>query len=94
MDAHHRKTQQQESRATADCRGNKLLNETAGIEMHQSEFVIRSIMVWTEEKDVKLLRALAAEGVFINSRAGSGERSIMEGCCLFPCGKFSQTKKR
>ena len=37
MDAHHRKTQQQESRATADCRGNKLLNETAGIEMHQSE---------------------------------------------------------
>ena len=25
--------------------------------------VIRSIMVWTEEKDVKLLRAVAAEGV-------------------------------
>ena len=35
---------------------------------------IRSIMVWTEEKDVKLLRAVAAEGVFINSRAGSRER--------------------
>ena len=36
--------------------------------------VIRSIMVWTQEKDVKLLRAVAAEGVFINSRAGSRER--------------------
>ena len=36
--------------------------------------VIRSIMVWTEEKDVKLLRAVAAEGVFINSRAGSREK--------------------
>ena len=36
--------------------------------------VIRSIMVWTQEKDVKLLRAVAAEGVFINSRAGSREK--------------------
>ena len=39
--------------------------------------VIRSIMVWTEEKDVKLLRAVAAEGVFINSRAGSRERGAL-----------------
>nr|XP_058952838.1 uncharacterized protein LOC131780239 [Pocillopora verrucosa] len=31
-------------------------------------------MVWNEEKDVKLLRAVAAEGVFINSRAGSREK--------------------
>ena len=31
-------------------------------------------MVWTEEKDVKLLRAVAAEGVFINSRAGYREK--------------------
>ena len=36
--------------------------------------VIRSIMVWNEEKDVKLLRAVAAEGVFINSRAGCREK--------------------
>ena len=36
--------------------------------------VIRFIMVWTEEKDVKLLRAVAAEGVFINSRARSREK--------------------
>ena len=39
--------------------------------------VIRSIMVWTQEKDVKLLRAVAAEGVFINSRAGSRERGAL-----------------
>ena len=32
-----KKTQQQESRATADRRGSKSLSETARIEMHQSE---------------------------------------------------------
>ena len=31
-----KKTQQQESRATADRRGSKSLSETPGIEMHQS----------------------------------------------------------
>ena len=31
-------------------------------------------MVWTEAKDLKLLRAMAAEGVFVNSKAGSRKR--------------------
>ena len=39
MDAHDQKTQQQESRATADRRGSKSLSETARIEMHQSELL-------------------------------------------------------
>ena len=39
MDAHDQKTQQQESRATADHRGSKLLSETARIEMHQLELL-------------------------------------------------------
>ena len=34
-----KKTQQQESRATADHRGRKSLSETARIEMHQSEIL-------------------------------------------------------
>ena len=34
-------------------------------------------MVWTEEKDVKLLRAVAAEGVFINRKAGSREKGAL-----------------
>ena len=34
-----KKTQQLESRATADRRGSKSLNETARIEMHQSELL-------------------------------------------------------
>ena len=34
-----KKTQQQESRATADRRGRKSLSETARIEMHQSEIL-------------------------------------------------------
>ena len=34
-----KKTQQLESRATADCRGRKSLSETARIEMHQSEIL-------------------------------------------------------
>ena len=38
---------------------------------------IRSIMVWTKEKNVKLLRAVAAEGVFINRKAGSRERGAL-----------------
>ena len=33
------KTQQQESRTTADCRGSKSLSETARIEMHRSKLV-------------------------------------------------------
>ena len=39
MDAHDQTKQQQESRATADRRGNKSLRETAGIEMNQSELL-------------------------------------------------------
>ena len=39
MDAHDQKTQQQESRATADRRGSKLLSETGRIEMHHSELL-------------------------------------------------------
>ena len=31
-------------------------------------------MVWTERKDLSLLRAIAAEGVFVNTKAGSRER--------------------
>ena len=45
--------------------------------------VIRSIMVCTEEKDVKLLRAVAAEGVFMNSRAGSRERGALRQVVAF-----------
>ena len=39
VDVHDQKTQQQESRATADRRGSKSLSETARIEMHQSELL-------------------------------------------------------
>ena len=31
-------------------------------------------MVWTEAKDLKLLRAMDAEGVFVHSEAGRQER--------------------
>ena len=31
-------------------------------------------MVWTEAEDLKLLRAMAAEGVFVNSKEGSRKR--------------------
>ena len=31
-------------------------------------------MVWTESKDLSLLRAIAAEGIFVNTKAGSRER--------------------
>ena len=31
-------------------------------------------MVWTEPKDIKFLRAMAAEGLFVNSKVGSRER--------------------
>ena len=33
-------------------------------------------MVWSEAKDRKLLRAIGAEGVFINNKAGSRERGV------------------
>ena len=31
-------------------------------------------MVWTEAKDLSLLKAIAAEGIFVNTKAGSRER--------------------
>ena len=31
-------------------------------------------MVWTESKDLSLLRTIAAEGIFVNTKAGSRER--------------------
>lgn len=31
-------------------------------------------MVWTESKDLSLLRAMAAEGIFVSTKAGSRER--------------------
>ena len=34
-------------------------------------------MVWTDEKDIKLLRAVAGEGVFRNNKAGSRERGAL-----------------
>ena len=37
VDAHDQKTQQQQSRGTADRRGSKSLSETGRFEMHQSE---------------------------------------------------------
>lgn len=39
MDTHDQKTEQQESRATADSRGSKSLSESARIEMLQSELL-------------------------------------------------------
>ena len=39
MDTHDPETEQQESRATADRRGRKSLNESARIEMRQSEIL-------------------------------------------------------
>ena len=39
VDAHDKKRQQQESRATADRRGSQSLSKTARIEMHQSELL-------------------------------------------------------
>ena len=38
---------------------------------------IRTIMVWSEQKDVKLLRAMTAEGVFVTNKRGSRERSVV-----------------
>ena len=34
-------------------------------------------MVWTDDKDIKLLRAVAAEGVFRNNKSGSRERGAL-----------------
>ena len=39
-----------------------------------SHSIYRSIMVWTESKDLSLLRTIAAEGIFVNTKAGSRER--------------------
>ena len=39
-----------------------------------SHSIYRSIMVWTKSKDLSLLRTIAAEGIFINTKAGSRER--------------------
>ena len=49
MDAHDQKTRQQESRATADCQGCKSLNETARIEMHQSELLTSFLLLLQRE---------------------------------------------
>ena len=34
-------------------------------------------MVWSEQKDVKLLRAMTAEGVFVTNKRGSRERGVV-----------------
>ena len=39
-----KKTQQQESRATADRRGSKSMSETARIEIHQSELLEKQLI--------------------------------------------------
>lgn len=38
---------------------------------------IRTIMVWSEQKGVKLLRAMKAEGVFVTNKRGSQERGVV-----------------
>lgn len=44
------------------------------MEAENNEAKKKSIMVSTESKDLSLLKAIAAEGVFINTKAGSRER--------------------
>ncbi|KAK2546700.1 hypothetical protein P5673_033686 [Acropora cervicornis] len=44
------------------------------MESENNETKKKSIVVWTESKDLSLLRTIAAEGIFVNTKAGSRER--------------------